>query len=622
MQNMFNKKNFLILFFLIFIVSISQFILATKHLEFGFFTDDWLFLSLYRAFITNPILDILDGWKNIGSHNFAHAYYIGVLHNFFGLNYISYHVLNQILKIIATLTLYPLVLIISRNKLLAFFSTIFFAIHYSPFGTLDNASRGEDFIAIALMNLFLAAYFYISKKGLSNIFLMLGFAIWLVTTVFIDPTRLFPLVMLLPFLELFIFLRRKKQIKTSIKRLLVMYSPFIPLFLFAPGAIIYQLGYITGIFGMLKMGNLQLFLTPFASFGSMYIPREFWLIFGHPIYNNLGGYLQFLMLGPVFIFCILTVLLGIFVSKKPLILINRSLFLNIIAGLVVFLFAHNWISLKETVRAPVDPGTYILPSLIGLFILILGFGLFLEWRKSEKKNNLLPIPFFGSLFSLGFIILTWLFADINSIFTGVHAYLNIPAIGTSVALAAILTLFFERISSYKIFKLKKIISIFIVILIFFLYFKISAQSVDRYFSHWLNNGLAAADQQRISNQFWNEVGLSKQYSLTNLPLIYLETPEAYNDGAFYSETIYWQLASWFDLKFNENKDMRFNSCAFEILGKEELEKFVTIEDGILISTKCGKYEHKLENFFAFKLKNRNLIPNREEILKVLKMSNE
>lgn len=615
-----SKKNFLILLFLIFIVSISQFILAEKHLKFGFFTDDWLFLSLYRAFIKSPILDILNGWKNIESHNFAHAYYIGVLYNFFGLNYISYHVLNQILKIIATLTLYPLILIISKNKLLAFFSTIFFAIHYSPFGTLDNASRGEDFIAIALMNLFLAAYFYISKKGLSNILLIFGFAVWLFAIVFIDPTRLFPLIIIMPFLELIIFLqnRNKLQMKAGLKRMIILYSPFVPLFLFAPDAITDQLGYVTGIFGMLRIGNLQLFLTPFASFGSMYIPRDFWLMFGHPLYNNFGEYLQFLIFGPIFIFYISTALLGVFISKKPLILINRSLFLNIIAGLLVFFFAHNWIGLKETVRAPVDPVTYIVPSLIGLFILILGFGLFLEWRKSEKKNNLLPIPFFGSLFSLGFIILTWLFADINSIFTGVHAYLNIPAIGTSVALAAILTLFFEQISAYKFFKQKKIIPIFIVVLIFFIYFKISAHSVDGYFSHWLNNGLAAVDQQRISSQFWNEVGLSKQYSLDNLPLIYLETPEAYGDGTFYSETIYWQLASWFDLKFNNNKDKRFNSCTFEIFGKGELKKFVKIVDGTLTSNKCGQNKHKLEDFFAFRLKNRDLIPDTEEVLKELK----
>lgn len=615
---MINKKNLFILFFLIIIVSISQFIIAKKHLEFGFFIDDWLFLSSFRAYITDPILDILNGWKNIGSHNFAHSYYIGILHNFFGLNYLSYNLLNQILKIIATLTLYPLILIISRNKLLAFFSTIFFSIHYSPYGTLDNASRGEDFIAIGLMNLFLAAYFLAAKKEISSLFLIILFAIWLFATIFIDPTRLFPLIIIVPILELLIFLQKKGQIKACLKRLFIVYFPFIPLFLFAPEAITVQVRYITGLFEKLTLGNWQLFLSPFASFGSIYIPNSFWPLFGRPVYDSFTEYLQFLMVGPIFIFCILTILIGIFATKRPLFFIYRSLLLNLLAGLFIFIFAHNWINLNKIVRAPVDPGTYLTPSIIGIFILILEFGLFLEWKKSEKKSPFLLIPFMGAIFSLSFIFLTWFFADFNSIFTGVHAYLNIPSIGASVALAALLILFFERISSNK---QKKIIPIFVVILILFMYFRISAKAVDKYFSYWLDNGLRVNDQQRIWNQFWTEVGLSKHYTPSAPPLIYLASPREYENGAFYNEIIVWRLASWFDLIFNKNKDNRFVLCEFEILGKAELEKFVTLGDGgkTLISNKCGQKIYEIENFFAFKLENRNLIPDTKNILKELEI---
>src|SRR3989344_4328127 len=87
MKNILNvhvsRKDLFIIIFLIFIVSLSQFILAAKHLEMSFFTDDWQFLSIYRAYVTNPFSDILQAWNHIGSHNFGYVYYGGILYNFF-----------------------------------------------------------------------------------------------------------------------------------------------------------------------------------------------------------------------------------------------------------------------------------------------------------------------------------------------------------------------------------------------------------------------------------------------------------------------------------------------------------------------------------------------------------
>lgn len=615
------RRDVLLFFALIIIVSLSQFILARKHLDFGFFTDDWLFLSSYRTFVENPILDILKAWKNIGSHNFAHSYYIGILHNFFGLNYPSYHLLNQILKIISTLSLYPLIYIMTKNRMLAFLATLFFSIHFSPFGTLDNASRGEDFIAITSMNLFLFVYFYILKNGHSNVFLMLGLALWLVFTIFIDPTRLFPLILVVPFVELFKLIqdKTKKQIRVSLKRLLILYSPFIPFFLISPHSITVQLQYSSQIFEKLRDGNWQLFLTPFAALGSTYIPKQSWFLLGNPAYENLSSYMTFLLPGPIFMSYLFIILIAVFVSKKILKFTVRNLGLNLLIGLVVFPVVHNWLFLDPKIRAPVDPGTYLVPSLIGLFIIATGYLFFLEWKESGKKSNLFPILFLGPIFSLSFILLTWIFADINSIFMGVHAYLNIPAIGTSIALATLVVLIYERLRSIKAFG--RVISIAIVILILGFYFQISSQSVDQYFSYWLNNGLRASDQQRIIGQFWNELSLSKRYSQDNLPLIYLDGSEDYINGTFYAEVMIWKISSWFDLRFNRPKEDRFNLCDITILSKEELEKFVTIEnEDKIVSNKCGKtMVYKQDNFYAFKLINRNLIPNRTEVLEELRI---
>lgn len=615
----FSKKDLILFFFLVLAVSLSQFILARKHLEMGFFTDDWMFLSAYRAYVANPFLDIIQAWKEIHSHNFSYAYYLGILYSFFGLDYSAYRIINQILKIIATLSLYPLVLYVSKRRLLAFLATFIYAIHFSTFGLLDGPSRGGNFIAIALMNLFLLTYFYVSKKKISNIFISISLSVWLLVIILFGSTRLFPLIAIVPLVELFNLRDKiKKGIEIAVKRLAVVYFPFLLLFLFSPKSISMQLGYIGGLFEKLQMGNWQLFLTPFAVMGSTYISEDFWPFFGKAFYDNFNSFLSSLLIESILAYLILLILIVFFISKRPLKFLIRYVVFSFIIGVAVYFIDHNWLFLNATIRTPVDPGTYLIPALIGLFVMITGFCLFLEWRESEKKNNLHPFLFLAPVFSLIFIFLTWMFADINSIFLGVHAYLTIPSIGTSIVLATILVLIYERLRNFK--SLGKIAPVLLIMIILFFYFRISATNVDKFFSHWVDNGLRISDQKRIIDQFWTEIGDSEKFNQNNLPLIYLDTEKAeYENGSFYSEVIVWRLSAWFDLRYKNSKEGRFSLCSIEILGKTELEKFVSVgDDGkTLISNKCGRMEYKTKNFFAFSLENRNLVPERLKILKNL-----
>lgn len=615
------RKNIFLIPLLILLVSISQFILGKKHLEMGFFTDEWLFLSTYRAYIENPILDILQGWKNIGSHNFGYVYYLGILYSFFGLDYEPYRIFNQILKIIATVCLYPLIWYISKSKILAFVSTLIYAIHFSSFGLLDGISRGGDFLAIALMNIFLTIYLYISKKGMVNTFLLLGLSVWLFTIILIGPTRLFPLLAVIPLIELFkfIFGERPGQLRVSMKRLLVLYFPVLPLFIFSPQSISVQLHYSIGLLDKLKDGNWQLLLVPFAALGSMYIPKDFWFLFGHPSYDNLGSFLSFFLLSFLPIMYIFLFSVIFFISRKPLKFLSRSLGLNILAGVLVFFAAHNWLFLGLLVRAAVDPNTFLLPCLVGLFISINAFCVFLEWRERKESNNLLPFIFIGPVFSLVFISLTWIFADINSIFMGVHAYLTIPAIGTSLALAAIAVIIYQKLYSAKIFG--RISSIFFLVIVFLIYFNINLKIVDNFFSYWLKNGASSIDQERIRKQFWNEVDATKKYTFKDLPIVYFSDPEEYENGAFYEQVIVWRIASWFDLEFNSVRERGFQLCTFVVLGKEELKKFITLsKDGKTITdNKCVENKVNVDDFYAFRFKDRNLIPNKGEVIRQLEI---
>lgn len=614
-----NRKDLILVFLLMLAVTLSQFILAGKNLEMGFFTDDWMFLSAYRASVANPFLDIMQAWKEIHSHNFSYAYYIGILYSFFGLDYSAYRIINLIFKIIATLSLYPLVLYISKRRLLAFLATFIYAIHFSTFGLLDGPSRGGNFIAITLMNLFLLTYFYVSKKKISNILISFSMSVWLLVIILIGSTRLFPLILIVPLVELFNLRDKIREgIKIAIKRLAIVYLPFLLLFIFSPNSIVMQIGYIDGLFAKIRDGNWQLFLTPFAVMGSMFIPKDFWPFFGKAFYENFNSFLSSLLLESILLYSILLLCFVFFISKKPLKFMIRHIIFSFVVGLVVYIIDHNWLFLSETIRTPVDPGIFLIPALIGLYVLITSFCLFIEWKESKEKNKLHPFLFLAPLFSLVFIFLTWIFADINSIFMGVHAYLTIPAMGTSVVFATILVMIYERLKSFK--GLGKVAPGLIIIIILFFYFKICATNVDKFFSHWLDDGALISDQQRIMNQFWTEIGDSEKFDQDNLPLIYFDTDKIkYEDGAYYSEVIIWRLPAWFDLRYKNNKEGRFSLCSIEILGKTELEKFVSVgDDGkTLISNKCGRMTYETKNFFAFSLENRNLVPERLKILKSL-----
>ena len=288
-----NTTSILLFSLLLIIVSINEFILGGKSLDLGFFTDDWLFLSHYREFVANPILDILVAWKNIGSHNFSHSYYMGLLHFFFGLDFTAYRYFNLILKIFAVLSLYPLVLILFRNKPIAALATFIYSIHFSSFGMLDGPSRGEDFIGIIFMNFFFLIYMLLRRKGEIPLIYLLGLTIIFSTTIFIDPTRFFPLIFFVVMLEIYKFILNRKfsELKTCMRHVFILLSPFLFVFIFTPQAIIPELLYFVTKYKIMVAGNFQLLLVPFASFGSMFLPKDYWSFFGKPDYTNFINYL-------------------------------------------------------------------------------------------------------------------------------------------------------------------------------------------------------------------------------------------------------------------------------------------------------------------------------------------
>lgn len=606
----------MVLGLLIVLVILTQYLLGNKSLEMGFFTDDWMFLTIYRAYISNPILDLVSAWRNIGSHNFSHSYYLGILYSIFGLDYTAFRVTNLILKTLATLSLYPLVLIIFRKRLVAFLATLIYAIHFSPFGLLDGPSRGEDFLAIIFMNLFLIIYIYLLRKNSLNFFYLFGLTILLCLTIFIDTTRMFPLVFLILLIEGYLIIAKRSvsQFKASAVRMLILYSPFVLAVIFAPHTIVPQLLYYTGLYNRLIQGNFQLFLIPFASLGSTFLPRDIWTNLFYKLgYYSLLDYLTFLI--PTFlVFGILDLLLG-FLTERPRRFFMTTLKYNFIFAVVAFFMANNWLSLPKEMAASVDPGAFLSPGIMGLFFLSMGLGFLDQWLLSERKKGFYLGLFLSLAFSILFIFLTWVFSDINAVFMEVHPYLGIPAIGSSIFIALILTLLYE-----KLVKKSQVISIFSVSFLIVVFFLISIFAVNKYFDKWLDEGMRVADQEKFINRLWSHVKVDKLSTTDIPPLIYLDTSEDYKNGAFYSEVIIWRLPYLFGLKYRAEKEGRYTNCDLLIIDKAEVEKLVRVVDGkrTIVRDKCGPtYVYKRENFYAFKLKGRDMYPVTDAVLKEL-----
>ncbi|MBI2600872.1 hypothetical protein HYW42_02865, partial [Candidatus Daviesbacteria bacterium] len=113
------KTNLQLFLLLILIIGVSQYLFFGLVLNYGFTPDDWGLLLFYKTLGDNPLSQIPYVWSVKGAYTTGPIYFIGILNDFFGLNYQAYQITNIVLKTLATLSLFPLILIVFKRKLLA-----------------------------------------------------------------------------------------------------------------------------------------------------------------------------------------------------------------------------------------------------------------------------------------------------------------------------------------------------------------------------------------------------------------------------------------------------------------------------------------------------------------------
>lgn len=589
------------------IVVISQIILLKPHLQYGFSDVDWGFLSIYKTenpYSPSQFIEFLKRGGTLGGVYTHQIYYIGIQEHFFGLDFKSFHLTTHFFKILATLSSYPLLLAISGSGLVAFIGTILFGFSYSGVGTMYTVVTSNDYLAIFLMNIFLTIYGYIVKKNIGNWFYLLSLLIFLVLALFWSTERIYPLPLFVVLVELFMFWTKKKLEKNSLKRIFVLFSPLIVIFVIKPTIFLsFVLDHGVEIVQRVSLGNWNLTLTPFIALGSIIVPHNYTKYFGIIKMDSFLSFLEFLLFGPIFIFTIVVLILGLTIFKRPLKIILHILLITSMFSVILYILASHFVDHLITQES-------IIQASVGFYILAIAIVSFNYWRK-EKERILLGL-FVGPFSAFLYIFLTWVGAATSEVFAGVHRYLTIPALFMSLFLANLFGIIFLKL--WKLpqnIKYLKILSV-APLLLLILFININVKEIQYFFKYQLISGFDSSDKQIMRSQLLNYLN---NLSVDKPSLIYFDFTDDNDNGYYYDNTLLGGFGSWilWHKKINFNK----NLIPITFWNNIPLLESSYFEKEGRIGFLYNKVFFEMKDFYAFKLKDKKIIDIKSEILNQL-----
>ena len=615
--------NIIFLSVMVFLVVVLQYYLLSGALTLGFKPDDWVLYFGYKLLGQHPWDKISSVWSERGIYTTYQVYYLGLLDSLVGLNYRLIQQISLILKVLASLSLYPLILIIFKNKLLAFLTVLLFCINPASTGPLEFAVKGSDYLAIFWMNLFLIVYYLIiAEKIIGLKYYFLSSALFILSLGF-SPIRIFPLIIIPSLIELFLMLRKFDlvTIKKSFIRLSVLYSPIILFSLSTPP--VSFIGDAHGPVGVLNgilEGRWYLFLSPISGLGYTFITDDYLgKIFGSITASSLKSYLFFLMGGPTIICGIVTATVcWSQISKHKMVFFILTMLLNFTFQVLIYFIAFHHLKLPFALHVNYDSAN-LYSVIFGGYIGIVGFMIFLDWLNWGKGNKISAGFWMGCAFLFVFSFLTWVFAPLGTGFSGTSYYLVVASIGSSLMLGAFLVSIYDKI------KLKRVKFLaFLPFLILIPIFVMSSNIIHQKFLSLNRDGRGAQGQILMQDEARRVL---KNYKAGDFALVYFDTSDITGNGPFYSEGF---LTSFpFFMHFRDNKIV--NGCIgviYEDSKMVELRKFIQVRNGIrgfdypalCIDEEKGGFKNSFfttDQFYAFKIKDKKLINIKEIVLNKL-----
>lgn len=507
----------LLLFPLIIIfIWLIHFYLLKPALSVGFETDDWNYLLYYKALGDNPLSKIIEIWVNgMGIYKTMSVYWVGTLFDILGFDYPKFNLLNIFFKFLASVSVYPMVLIIFKRRLLALLATLIYAISWGATGGLTYVSRGADYVAIIFMNLFFICYYFtISKRSKLWLFLSI---IAILVSFFFAPIRIYPVVGVVLLTELLLNFKlvSKTVFKFSLQRTLALILPLVALIL--TSRIHSEVGtpYLT--FRKLMDGNWHMMLEPLSGIGYLFLTNKQYLFLGSMDPHNFMEYFTFLMEKVLLLFVPLTIILSLLLAKKFWRFFFVILFTNLFFDILIYFISVHFLSIPKSLQIGYDPAVYWFQKysvLLGVYSIIIALASLFKWLKEDNKNRVLLALFFGPIFAAIFLYGLWVVLGGLNIYGGINRYFQLPALGIALFIGGLLTLMYDKWSKGKIVTVPFIAFVLVSIFI------ISSQEIDLAFNQVSSRNSYL--HQSFQNTFMDKIeGVNNQRVI----LFYFEIPD-------------------------------------------------------------------------------------------------
>ena len=623
------------------VVFITQFVILQPVLQYRLFniTEDWPYLILYHSLDLNFWDKLVYVWKTSGLHTSAQVFHIGILSDFLGFNYSAYQLVNVVLKAIGTLSFFPLILVLFKSRKLAFLATILFGISSATAGSFLWVVKGSEYIGIMLMNAFFITYYFVILKNSKKLLLLSS--ILFLAAFLMAPPRMFPLLLLVPLVEIYWLFKTRQlnNLKYSIFRGIVYILPVILVSLPAPVSSCCPFASRPAmLFKDIIDGNWHNLLDPFAGIGWTLLTNDFWKFFGKLEYEtltNLKLYLIFLFKGPVLIFGILTILLSRILSNKPWKFFLLVFSFNFMLEILMFILTSNHLYLSEN---PIKsyPGHFVFtkfPALVGLYIFTVAFACFFEWRNGKEKSNLHMAMWVGPIFSVIFLWPTWvIMGPLINDWISVHWYFAIPAMGTTLMLAAILVLTYEKL---KYNELSRAIAFIIIGGVLMIYYYSHGVAITKQYLVINPERVNLKDQQKLHGELIKNLGDSTK---TGDILVYLEiaedqvnlrrTPQFYKDALVEKDFGEWlhfrrgEVSGCIEAIFDRNILLSAIQLRDKELGFIYKGRCLEEDDNIKKVTLVSEIDHfyKMDTFYAVRVTNGEFINVKDEVLGELRLN--
>jgi len=623
-------------FFTIFLI-LSVFFLNYFFLQdffgYGLTNEDIPYLRDYKADISiadnNYLIRLYKTWIHAGPNWSHQILYVGTLDELFPYNWELTQKLNFVWKILASLSIFPTLWVLTKRRLLATLATLSFAISPAANGSLTISCTGTEYLGVIFLNLFVFSYYFLIRNQKSIKLLAISF-ILLYVALFVAPVRTIPALVLLVITEIIIATCGISKFKTTFFRIIIYLVPFYLMFrLVDPGSLSRGSLY-SNLLKDLFAGNWQLLINPLAGLGFTLISPDSVRLFGfygREVFNSFGSYFGNLITrGIIPLGLILTFILAQVIPQKPKRFIIVTFILSLFSLILIYIFSVHYLYIPVQQALPYN-GTLdfaTLPGILGAYIVAIALATGFEWYKTGMKDKLLLIVFISPLLSLSFIGATWLAIGKNFGYEGpVQRYLTVPAVGVSIFISCILLLIFKKVKTSK--RTAVIYSLFLVI--FLIYLVSFSYKENQYFGIHRSMGEDMAAQKHIQEVVFNTPAVKR----SNLIVYYEPRLAADEDRYWYTALNYGRMMLWLYLhQYYEQPDRKVNGCLYWVdNGFKEFKKIYKYSNNQATFNVKGAFCSKnsisssvnftfyQDDFFAFTLKRDQVVDITKEVLERL-----